>query len=136
MPAEQLLFQHAAREKIIEGGQHPGQCGEGHARPAWIECHRRAPFRNAPRREFKVGRRAEDRAACAIVLEVLTAIAPEADVAQLVADRPLRRQVGLDSIDWLNFLIGLNQRLGVDIPEADYGRVDSLNALVAYLQAA
>jgi hypothetical protein len=45
----------------------------------------------------------------AVVLEVLTAIAPEVDVAQLVADRPLRRQVDLDSIDWLNFLIGLDQ---------------------------
>lgn len=69
----------------------------------------------------------------AVVLDVLTAIAPELDVARLVADRSLRRQVDLDSIDWLNFLIGLNRRLGVDIPEADYGRLTTLDEIVSYL---
>jgi acyl carrier protein len=69
----------------------------------------------------------------AVVLDVLTAIAPEVDVAQLVGDRPLRRQVDLDSIDWLNFLIGLNQRLGVDIPEADYARLATLDDIGRYL---
>lgn len=69
----------------------------------------------------------------AVVLDVLTAIAPEVDVAQLVGDRPLRRQVDLDSIDWLNFLIGLNQRLGVDIPEADYVRLATLDDIGRYL---
>lgn len=68
----------------------------------------------------------------AVVLDVLTSIAPEVDTAQLLPDRPLRRQVDLDSIDWLNVLIGLNQRLGVDIPEADYARLATLDDIVRY----
>ena len=49
--------------------------------------------------------------------------------------RPLRQQVDLDSMDWLNFLIGLHQRLGVNIPESDYARLVTLDNVLDYLQA-
>jgi len=68
-----------------------------------------------------------------IVLVALKAIAPEFEASELLPDRPLRDQVDLDSMDWLNFLIGLHQRLQVDIPEADYRKLTTLDALVAYL---
>ena len=42
--------------------------------------------------------------------------------------RPLREQVDLDSMDWLNVILGLHQRFGVDIPEADYARLVTLDA--------
>jgi len=63
----------------------------------------------------------------AAVLATLKTIAPEVEDGGLVADRPLRNQVDLDSMDWLNFLIGLHERLRVDIPEADYARLVTLN---------
>ena len=69
----------------------------------------------------------------ATVIEVLKTIAPELVEDALRDERPLRRQVDLDSMDWLNFLIGLSQRLGVAIPEADYGRLATLADLLAYL---
>jgi acyl carrier protein len=68
-------------------------------------------------------------------LAVLTSIAPELDARTLRADRPLRQQVDLDSMDWLNFLLGLHQRLGVDIPEADYAQLVTLDDVVHYLRA-
>ncbi len=68
------------------------------------------------------------------VLAELEAIAPEVDGAALVRDRALRLQVDLDSIDWLNFLIALHERLGVDIPESDYARLVTLADLVGYLR--
>lgn len=71
----------------------------------------------------------------AVVLATLKTIAPEVDEAQLRANRPLRSQVDLDSMDWLNFLVGLHQRLQVEIPEADYRRLVSLEDVVAYLAA-
>ena len=55
----------------------------------------------------------------------------EAD--ELLGDRALRDQVDLDSMDWLNVIVGLHQRFGVDIPEADYAGLVSLDAIVAYL---
>ncbi|GAB3470167.1 acyl carrier protein [Azotobacter salinestris] len=67
------------------------------------------------------------------VLEALQGIAPEVDPATLRGERPLRDEVDLDSMDWLRFLAALHQRLGVSIPEADYQRLGSLDALLAYL---
>lgn len=70
----------------------------------------------------------------AIVLATLKTIAPEVDGGELRGNRPLRQQVDLDSMDWLNFLIGLATRLQVAIPEADYGRLVTLDDLLAYLR--
>ena len=68
-----------------------------------------------------------------VVLAELKHIAPELE--DVVPAKPLRDQVDLDSMDWLNFLVGLHQKLRVDIPEADYRKLTTLNALVAYLAA-
>lgn len=70
----------------------------------------------------------------AVVIANLKSIAPEVEADELIPDRPLRSQVDLDSMDWLNFLIGLHTALKVDIPEADYVRLVTLNDLVGYLQ--
>lgn len=69
----------------------------------------------------------------AAVLETVRAIAPEMDAARIRTDQPLRTQVDLDSMDWLNVIAGVHERLGVDIPEADYGKLTTLDAIVAYL---
>ena len=70
----------------------------------------------------------------AAVLEAILEVAPEVDAARLAGDRPLRRQVELDSMDWLRVIVGWHQRLGVDIPEADYAQLVSVDAVVDYLQ--
>jgi acyl carrier protein len=71
----------------------------------------------------------------AVALATLKSIAPEVEEAELRADRPLRNQVDLDSMDWLNFLLGLHRQLKVEIPEADYAKLISLDDVVAYLAA-
>jgi acetyl-CoA synthetase len=38
-------------------------------------------------------------------------------------------------MDFLNFVIGAHKQLGVDIPEADYGKVDTLAKLARYVAA-
>lgn len=68
------------------------------------------------------------------VLAVLTTIAPELEPGELRADKALRSQVDLDSMDWLNFLVALHERLKVDIPEADYAKLVTLDDLLAYLK--
>lgn len=70
----------------------------------------------------------------AVAIATLRSIAPEVEADELRGDRPLRNQVDLDSMDWLNFLLGLHEKLKVDIPEADYARLISLDDVVAYLQ--
>ena len=71
----------------------------------------------------------------ATVIDTLLAIAPEVEPADLRDDKPLRSQVDLDSMDWLNFLIALHEKLAVDIPEADYAKLVTLRDLLAYLAA-
>lgn len=66
------------------------------------------------------------------ILDALIGIAPEIDAAALVPDKPLREQVDLDSADWLNFLVALHAKLGVDIPDADAARLTTLDKLVDY----
>ncbi len=69
------------------------------------------------------------------VVALLRAIAPEVEAETLLPARPLRQQVDLDSMDWLNFLVSLHEHFGVTIPEADYAGLVSLDNVVDYLQA-
>jgi acyl carrier protein len=67
------------------------------------------------------------------VLRVLGEIAPEMDPAALRPDVSFRDQLDVDSMDFLNFAVALAEELGVEIPEADYGKVQTLDRLVEYL---
>ena len=67
------------------------------------------------------------------VLAVLRDVAPEAEFSRLAPDAPIRDQLDVDSIDFMRFLIGINERLHVDVPEADYPKVATLNGLLRYL---
>ncbi|MBX7432148.1 acyl carrier protein [Mycobacterium sp. Y57] len=69
------------------------------------------------------------------ILSALTAIAPEVDPQDIRDEVLLRDQVDLDSMDWLNVLLGIHKRLNVDIPEADYQKLRTLNDLIEYVQA-
>lgn len=69
------------------------------------------------------------------VLETLGEIAPEADLEAVPPDADLREELDLDSMDFLNFVIALHEKLGVDIPEADYPQLGTLDGAVGYLAA-
>lgn len=69
------------------------------------------------------------------VLAVLTTIAPEVEPEDISDDVLLRDQVDLDSMDWLNFLIGIHKRLHIDIPESDYASLRTLCDLVRYIDS-
>lgn len=68
----------------------------------------------------------------AMAAQVLAAIAPEADPARVGGDEDLREALDLDSMDFMNFVIGLSERSGVDIPEADTPRLRTLGGVIAY----
>jgi len=69
----------------------------------------------------------------AVVLRALGQIAPEADLSQLKPRLRIRDQLDIDSMDALNFFIGLHKELRVEIPEADYAKLTTLDACVDYL---
>jgi len=67
------------------------------------------------------------------LVDALRKVAPESDPAGLPTDQPVRETLGIDSYDFLTFLVGLHKTLGVDIPEADYGKLGTLDDMVRYL---
>ena len=70
-----------------------------------------------------------------VALRVLRAVAPESDPAKLDPKSSFRDELDLDSVDFMNFVVGLHAALGVDVPESDYAQLTSLDACVAYLAA-
>lgn len=77
----------------------------------------------------------DDKDIRAAVLSVVRSIAPEIDADRIEAGKPLRTQIDLDSMDWLNVIVGLQEKLQLDIPESDYGKLSDLNGIVSYLGA-
>ncbi len=69
----------------------------------------------------------------AAIFECLATIAPEADLPALAPDAKLRETLDLDSYDFLRFLIALSEKLGVEIPEADYAKLATLRDMTARL---
>lgn len=67
------------------------------------------------------------------ILDTLCAIAPEIDPAGIASRAPLREQIDLDSMDFLNVIIRLHETLGIDIPESDYAQLATLDGAVDYL---
>lgn len=69
------------------------------------------------------------------IIDILKTIAPEADYDSLNPDVKLQEALDIDSFDFLNMLIGLDEAVGVAVPESDYGLLITLNDLVRYISA-
>lgn len=69
------------------------------------------------------------------VFAALTSVAPEADPTSLDPKRPIREQLDIDSMDFLNFVVAVHRDLGVDVPERDYAKLATLESSIAYLLA-
>ncbi|HEY0878106.1 MAG TPA: acyl carrier protein [Zeimonas sp.] len=67
------------------------------------------------------------------IFESLRSVAPEFDPTAIDPRRPLRDEADIDSFDFLNLLIDLHARTGIEVPEADYAQVGTLDAMLAYL---
>ena len=68
-----------------------------------------------------------------IVQQALSNVAPEVDVNAIDPAKDIRDQIDIDSVDFLNFVIGLHKELNVEIPDADVAKLATLNGCVNYL---
>jgi acyl carrier protein len=71
----------------------------------------------------------------ATVLRILGEIAPEADLTHLNPDVSFRDQLDIDSMDFLNFVIALDEELDIQIPESDYPKLLTLQGCIQLLTA-
>jgi len=67
----------------------------------------------------------------AIIVQIQT-IAPEVEQDDIQPDAHIQRSLEIDSFDFLKILTALKQTLGVEVPEADYAKVDTLNKMRDY----
>lgn len=70
----------------------------------------------------------------ALILDIIADIDDEADFDSLQPDEPLRDQLDLDSMDFLDIVMELRKRHQLQIPEEDYPQLASLNSCVTYLE--
>ena len=68
------------------------------------------------------------------ILDILSDIAPDEDLSQLKPDVPFRDQLDIDSMDFLDIIMELRKRYGVEVPEADYQKLATLDSTVEYLE--
>lgn len=67
------------------------------------------------------------------ILDIISSIAPDEDTSNVKPDVRLRDQLDLDSMDFLDIVMELRKRFGVEVPEEDYPKLASLNSCVEYL---
>lgn len=69
----------------------------------------------------------------AVLIDKLGRIAPEIDATQINSESELREELDIDSMDFLNLVTALHERLDIDIPEIDYPNLATLGGAVDYL---
>jgi acyl carrier protein len=74
-----------------------------------------------------------DEQARTVIFEVLGDIAPEVDPSIVEDDLDLTEQLDLDSMDYLNWMVGINEATGIDIPQRDVSRFLTIAGAVDYL---
>jgi acyl carrier protein len=67
------------------------------------------------------------------VTSIFLEVAPDVDASKLKRDVPFRDQFDFDSMDTLNFAIGLHKAFNLEVPETEYRRLASLSSTVDYV---
>jgi acyl carrier protein len=70
------------------------------------------------------------------LVAILRRFVPEFDPRALAPEASLRKALAADSMDILNLVVAIHDELGVDIPEDDYPKIDTLDGCLDYLAAA
>lgn len=68
-----------------------------------------------------------------LVIDIISDIAPDEDLSAIKPEIRLRDQLQLDSMDFLDIVMELRKRHGIEVPEADYGQLASLESCAEYL---
>jgi len=68
------------------------------------------------------------------IKDILSDIAPDENLDDLVDETAFREQLELDSMDFLDIVMELRKRYRVQIPEEDYEQLASMHSTVTYLE--
>ena len=68
-----------------------------------------------------------------VIFKLLKNIAPDTEPEKLKPDDKIRQKLGIDSFDYLQFIISVDEHFDVQTPEEDYGKIETLDSLITYL---
>jgi acyl carrier protein len=68
------------------------------------------------------------------IVVLLQQIAPDTVPATLKLEENIRETLNIDSFDFLQFVISLHEKTGVEIPEEDYGKINTIQNAITYIQ--
>jgi acyl carrier protein len=68
-----------------------------------------------------------------IIVELLQQIAPDTEPSELKLNENIRETLNIDSFDFLQFVIALHEKTGVEIPEEDYGKIKTIQNAIEYV---
>lgn len=70
------------------------------------------------------------------LVQLLKNIAPDTDPYNLQPQDNIRHTLSIDSFDYLQFIVGLDEKFGIKTPEEDYGKIQTLQDILDYVQKA
>jgi acyl carrier protein len=68
------------------------------------------------------------------IVDLLQQIAPDTKPSELKLDENIIETLNIDSFDFLLFVIALHEKTGVEIPEEDYGKINTIQNAIEYIQ--
>lgn len=68
-----------------------------------------------------------------ILFQLLKNIAPDTEPEKLKPTDNIRQTLMIDSFDYLQFIVGMDESLGIQTPEEDYGKIQTLRELMQYI---
>lgn len=68
-----------------------------------------------------------------VIKKEILEVAPDVEEDEIEDNENIQRSLEIDSFDFLKILTYLNEELGVEVPEADYAKVDTLEKMTEYL---
>jgi len=68
------------------------------------------------------------------IIDQIIEIAPDIGESDIIPDKNIQRSLEIDSFDFLKILTALNEILGVEVPEKDYAKVDTLEHMTQYFE--
>lgn len=69
------------------------------------------------------------------LVQRLKSIAPDTEPEKLQPSDNIAQKLGIDSFDYLQFIVALDEKFGIQTPEEDYGKIQTMHDLIEYIQA-
>lgn len=67
------------------------------------------------------------------IIKLLKKVAPDTEPEKLNPDDNIRTTLEIDSFDYLQFIVSIDEQFHIDTPEEDYGKIETINTLSQYL---